>query len=234
MRILSWNAHGGDGEALAETLAAKAIDLCVLQEAKVKADDPWYEPLSELQGYAVLAPQAENVCRKLPGGTLAPAEGVIRAYTVVRREATVPAAAIGLLDFTEDPNLKEKLPADPFDAAQLGYNLRPPLTIQLNFGEQPVTVFSWHAPLGHTTKTGIDLFRGSKAYSDAVAGHAVIAGDLNVKSVAGIFIAFAGVQETNSKLDYILANTELGKVKEIGGVALKGDAHWAIAATVEW
>ncbi|HVE67424.1 MAG TPA: endonuclease/exonuclease/phosphatase family protein [Solirubrobacteraceae bacterium] len=236
MRVLTWNAFGGSTAALAAALTANNIDLCVLQEAQVNPASPWYAPLAGLAGYVLTPSVRENVCHALPGGTLYPADSQVRAYAIVRRTATIPAPPeVKLVDYTTDGVWGPKTPTDPFKAAQAGYNQRPPLRIKFPFGGFMTTLFTWHAPqVAIWNPLAVSMFDQSKALADAVAQRAVIAGDLNTKSVAGHFGAFAGVQQQDTKIDYVLANTTLANVSEIPGINLQAGSHWALAADVTW
>lgn len=238
MRLLSWNVLGGNSVDLATALTAHKIDMCVLQEAKVNAADPWYVPLNTLKGYTVRPLIPENETRKLPGGaTLYPAESQIRAYAIVTRDATIPVASkmtLTLVNYVKDAVWGPKCPSDPFEAAAKGYNQRTPLAIDLSFAGSPTTVFTWHAPEGPWNTTGMKMFDGSGALDNAKTHRTVIAGDLNVESVAAYFSGFAGVQQKNSKIDYVLGNTTLNDVTEIPGIDLQGGNHWAVAAEVVW
>jgi hypothetical protein len=235
MRILTWNALGGNTAALAEVLQAKEIDLCVLQEAKVDGDDRWYEPLATIPGYALEPPALENVSRQLPGGrTLHPAEGVIRAYAIVWREETVDDVKLELVDYTKDGYWGPKTPSDPSKAADEGYNQRPPLEIALRSDGRLTSVFTWHAPLGHWNSPCLEMFEESATLAGALRGPTVIAGDLNTTSVAPYFAGFSGLQEAHSRIDYVLADSTCSGVKEIPGIELQAGSHWALAAEVSW
>jgi len=236
VRILTWNAFGGDTAALAAALTASNIDLCVLQEAQVSPASPWYASLAGLAGYALTPGVLENEDHVLAKGKLYPADSQVRAYAIVRRTATIPAPPVmQLVDYTKDGVWGPSTPPDPFTAAQQGYNQRPPLTIQFPFGGVATTVFTWHAPqVSIWNPLAMSMFDQSQALAGAVMQRAVIAGDLNARSVAGHFGAFAGVQQQDSKLDYVLANTTLAKVSEIPGINLHAGSHWALAADVTW
>lgn len=235
MRIVSWNAYGADqatlGE-LADQIPEENIDLCVLQETHA-ADDSWYDPLREIHGYGLRPALPENESRALPTGTIYPPE-TVRGYAIVWNAATVGlAAAPFLVDYTNDEFWGPLTPCDPFQASQKGYNQRPPLAIPVVYGGSKAMVFTWHAPLDPWNGVGLDMFERSGALAEAEgAGLTIIAGDLNTRSVTGYFRNFTGLQQSNSKIDYVLANTALGNVTEIPGLNVYFGSHWAVAAEV--
>lgn len=237
MRIVSWNAYGADEttlESLAQQLPKEQIDLCVLQETH-KTDDSWYDPLRRIPGYGLVPALAENESHTLPTGTLYPADNRETAYALSYKTATVSLrGAPFLLDYTKDGYWGPKTPCDPFQAAAQGYNQRPPLVIPLTYNRKAVTAFNWHAPLKSANARALDMLSLSQTLAQARKGAAILAGDFNNESVKAVFTGFAGLQQKNSKIDYILANTELDKVNEIPGLNVYFGSHWAVAAVVSW
>jgi endonuclease/exonuclease/phosphatase family metal-dependent hydrolase len=237
MRIVSWNAKGADAgkmQQLAQQLRDEEIDVCVLQEAHAQADN-WYAPLQNLNGYELEPALPENQPRNTSAGQLAPAGGKNDAYAVVWKTATVALrGAPYLLDYTTDGYWGPRMPSNKFGMEEKGYNQRPPLVIPITYQGANAMVFTWHAPQDHWNTMSLDMFGRSQELADAGTMPTVIAGDLNTKSVSGDFQGFVGLQQKNSKLDYILANTDLSKVTEIPGVSISGREHWAIAAEVRW
>jgi hypothetical protein len=244
VRILSWNAFGGNTAALAAAIAANNIDLCVLQEAKRNGNSSWYTPLrQQLPNYGLhVIPENQSIRAPNWPMSLPPADSQIRAYALLWHEATVLPLASELIDYTRDgvwgppgrqvPNRQK--------AAEEGYNQRPPLKLELEFGGHVTTVFTWHAPLGLWNAWTLNMFEKSQTLANAVGprggapGRTVIAADLNNPNVHPYFSKFEGLQQANSRIDYIIANTTLAKVVEIPGINLQAGFHWAMAADVTW
>lgn len=237
MRIVSWNAYGAP-EATLRTLGlallSENIDVCVLQETHAE-NDHWYDPLRNIRGYALVPAIAENQSIALPtGGEIHPPQ-TVRGYAVLYREATAPPSARPtLLNYTRDAYWGPLTPCSAFEAEKKGYNQRPALAVPVTYNREPAFIYTWHAPQDIWNGVALNMFSRSAFLKRASANHTVIAGDLNTKSVSGIFNGFAGLQQKDSKIDYILANTQLGSVNEIPGLNVSFGTHWAVAAEVSW
>lgn len=235
MRVVSWNAYGADAptlQSLALQLPKERIDVCVLQETHVQ-NDSWYDPLRRIPGFQLEPAIPENGNHAIPTGTLFPPD-TVRGYAVLLNTGTVALRARPfLIDYTTDGYWGPRMPCSPFDASQKGYNQRPPLVIPITYGGRQATVFTWHAPLDPWNGRALEMFNLCQTLAQATRSQpTVIAGDLNTKSVSGYFQRFAGLQQKNSLIDYILANTPLGNVTEIPGLNVYVGSHWAVAAEI--
>jgi hypothetical protein len=255
---MSWNVYGGDTNLMMQAMIGTVVghagvnlnlDLVVLEEAVNAPTNPhFYNPITTLttnHGYALVGPILENIAvRVIPGTTsrLYAAQGVNRSYVVLYRTAVINTVAAGLLDWLGDANLQP--PNNAFDAAQEGFNQRPPLVVtfthSVGAANNPMTLFAWHAPTGHYNHASLDMLNASARLANAQlgAGRVIIAGDLNNNDVGPWFGGFNGIQDD---LDYVMAN--FGATADLTGVVagsapvlnqLWGDAHPAIAAQINY
>jgi hypothetical protein len=244
IRVMTWNAYGGDTEHLADAIRSLDIDITLLQEARNSPGATFYAPLLRLApDFAVAGPFRENQVRATPAGQmLAPEPSQMRSYAVVFRTATVSNVAAALLDYTAD--YRSLVPRSAFDAAAAGFNLRPPLRITFSHAGTTGVVYNWHAPLSPTNVRALALFDGCATLaSDVASGRLVVIGaDMNDTSLAQhLFQAFEGLEDG---YDHLLA-ANASNVRDLRTLgippqqitlldALRGDAHYVVPAEIDY
>jgi hypothetical protein len=242
IRVMTWNAYGGDTSGLAAAVGSLDIDLVVLQEASASLGAAFYAPLLALAPtFEVAGPFRENQVRMTPSGqTLAPDPGLVRSYAIIHRAATIQNVAASLVDYTID----HPIPSSAFAAAQAGYNQRPPLRITFQHQGRHGVIYNWHAPFGLWTTRALSLFDGSRALANDVAsGRLVLIGaDMNQRSLSSqLFQMFDGLEEGYDHL--LAANATAVRDLRTAGIQasqitllnnLFSDAHWAVPAEIDY
>lgn len=259
LNLMTWNVYGGDTNLLMQAMTGAApppnagvnlnLDLVILEEAVNQvANQNFYNPINTLtahHNYGRFGPILENFSSLVLPGTnkrIYAAQGVNRSYVVLYRTGSINSLGGGLLNWTTDPNLQ--VPQTAFEAAQDGFNQRPPLVVTFNHRDggidRAMTLFAWHAPVGHYNTVSMDMLDESARLTNAEAGggRVIIAGDLNTANLGAYFNNFAGLQD---KFDYILSNfgavTDLRNVVANSGPLLDqlwGDAHPAVAGQIAY
>lgn len=243
IRAMTWNAYGGSTADLAAAVSALDVDLTVLQEAHNSPGSAFYGPLLALApAFAVAGPFRENQVRATPSGQmLCPEPSLVRSYAVVYRTATISNVAASLVDYTADYH---PIPASAFNAAQAGYNQRPPLRITFTHGGQHGVVYSWHAPLLHANARALALFdRCPSLANDVASGRLVLIGaDMNQRSLSPqLFQAFEGLEDgydhllaANAVAVRDLRTTGLPAVEVAHLDNLFAAPHWAVSAEIDY
>lgn len=244
IRVLTWNAFGMTANitGLANAITSLNIDLTVIQEANNNAGNAYYLPLNGLAGYTLVPAIPENATRQTPTGqNIHPNPSVVRSYAYVYRNATVGAVNHGLLDYTLDTAYV--VPNSAFNASAQGFNLRPPLWIDLQHNGNTIHVYTWHAPIGHTNNTGLNLFDGCDTLANDIGSGdlVIIAGDTNTNNLTNHFNDFDGIQDG---YDAVLAANTAGVVDmrttaiTAGQItllnALYQAPHWAVPASIQY
>jgi hypothetical protein len=251
IRVLSWNALGGNSNNLANAITAMNIDITVLQETPNLALNAFYVPLNALVGYTLHGPIRENASRHTPAGQLiSPDPNVIRSYAVVTRNHTIPPATVAaaLVDYTADAAYAP-VPNLAFNAAARGMSLRPPLRVTFTHSGNPCIIYNWHSPIGHQNTVGLNLFDGCQTLATDIATNSLvlIGADLNVDPLPAAY--FPNFDAIADGYDHVLAiNTApvavpVMDIRTLPGTGLANIAalnglyaypHWAVPARVRY
>ncbi len=247
IRVLTWNAYGGNTTNLATAINSLNIDVTVLQETHNQGANAFYTPLNGLANYTVWGPYTENVTRQTPtGNNFYPDPHLRRSYAVVTRNATVGGVAAALVDYTTDGAYV--IPNSAFNAGQQGFTYRPPLRVTFTHNGNNCIIYNWHAPLLHQNARGLQLFDGCNTLAnDLGSGDLVIIGaDMNANPLPGNrFAAFTGLADG---YDHLLAANTVGAnpvvdLRTVVGVtamqigylnALYAAPHWAVPARISY
>jgi hypothetical protein len=247
IRVLTWNAYGGNTGNLAIAINSLNIDVTVLQETHNQRASAFYLPLNALVGYTVYGPFSENAVRMTPtGNRIAYDPNVRRSYAVVTRNATVGGVACALVDYTNDGAYI--IPNSAFTAASQGFSLRPPLRVTFTHNGNACRIYNWHAPLLHQNAMGLSLFNGCNTLAaDVGSGNLVVIGaDMNANPLpAQYFATFDGLADG---YDHLLATNTNGAnpvvdSRTVAGItpaqvnhlnALYAAPHWAVSADINY